>query len=444
MKLVEGELVDFAERTGEFASEIQEARAHGLGVLRPRRVGQAELDDRDVFVAQRMQRRRVREGLGLERRGRERHRVSVAAACYVLAVAESNRELHELRQQIAQIDGQLLALLDARAKAARRVGELRKDSPPTLPLADQASLRELANRSSGAMPEASLREIFSTIFSACLALELHVEVAFAGPEGGPAHAAARARFGQTAAFVTAATTPEALEEVSRRGAEFALVPFETSLDGPSQGTITALVASELRIVEMLDVPLDLHLLNRSGHLADVKKIYATALDRAACLRSIEALPQHPQVVDVQTPLLACQLAAGDAEGAALAGDGFGPVLGLEVARRSMLDVGGARARYAVVGRRPSGRTGTEATCLVFSVQEASGPSGSLLDVLRVLTDRGIRLTKIHSHPVAGEAWSYLFCAEIGGHFTDRPLVVAFEEMKRVTRFFKLLGSYPAR
>jgi chorismate mutase/prephenate dehydratase len=356
-------------------------------------------------------------------------------------VAESNRELHELRQQIAQIDGQLLALLDGRAKAARRIGELRKDSPPSLPLADQASLRELANRSSGAMPEPSLREIFSAVFSACLALELHVEVAFAGYEGGPAHAAARARFGQTAALVAAATTAEALDEVSRRGAEFALVPFETSIDGLSQGTITALVASELRIVEMLDVPLDLHLLNRSGHLADVKKIYATAADRASCLRSVEALPQHPPVVEVQTPLLACQLAAGDVDGAALAGDGFSAMLGLEVARRSMLDAGGARARYAVVGRRPSGRTGNEATCLVFSAQE---PSGSLLDVLRVLTDRGIRLTKIHSHPVAGEAWSYLFCAEIGGHFTDRPLVVAFEEMKRVTRFFKLLGSYPTR
>jgi prephenate dehydratase len=30
-----------------------------------------------------------------------------------------------------------------------------------------------------------------------------------------------------------------------------------------------------------------------------------------------------------------------------------------------------------------------------------------------------------------------------GHFTDRTLVTAFEEMKRLTRFFKLLGSYPA-
>ena len=72
--------------------------------------------------------------------------------------------------------------------------------------------------------------------------QMHAEVVFAGLEGGPSHAAARARFGQTASFVPAATAADALDEVSRRGAEFALVPFETSIDGPVQGTITALIA----------------------------------------------------------------------------------------------------------------------------------------------------------------------------------------------------------
>jgi len=33
--------------------------------------------------------------------------------------------------------------------------------------------------------------------------------------------------------------------------------------------------------------------------------------------------------------------------------------------------------------------------------------------------------------------------DLVGHLTDRPLVTALEEMKRITRFFKVLGSYPA-
>jgi chorismate mutase/prephenate dehydratase len=356
-------------------------------------------------------------------------------------VAEGKRELHELRQQMAQIDGQLLALLNGRAKAARRIGELQKDHPPAFPLTDHAALRELVARSSGELPEQALREIFAAVFSSCLALELPIEVAFAGLEGSPAHAAARGRFGQTAALGAVASTREALDEVSRRNAEFALIPFETSIDGPLHEAITALVASELRVIEMLDVTLDLHLLNRSGHLPDVKKVYATATDRDLCARALCGLGAPPLVIVVESPLVACQLAVGDSDAGALAADGFGTALGLEVARRSMLDTVGARARYAVVGRRPSGRTGNEATTLVFSIQE--GPE-SLIDVLKVFADRGLPLTKIQSHPVPGETWTYLFCAEVAGHFTDRPLVVAFEEIKRITRFFKLLGSYPAR
>ena len=94
----------------------------------------------------------------------------------------------------------------------------------------------------------------------------------------------------------------------------------------------------------------------------------------------------------------------------------------------------------MVGARPSSRTGDDVTSLVFSVQDAPG---SLLDVLKVFAERGINLSNIQSHPVEGQTWQYLFYVDMAGHFTDRPLVMAFEEMKRITRFFKVLGSYPA-
>jgi chorismate mutase/prephenate dehydratase len=105
-----------------------------------------------------------------------------------------------------------------------------------------------------------------------------------------------------------------------------------------------------------------------------------------------------------------------------------------------MDSGEERVRYAVVSARPSGRTGSDRTALVFGAQD---DPGSLLDVLHIFAERGVNLTNIHSHPATGDAWRYLFYVEMTGHFTDRPLVAAFEEMKRLTRFFKVLGSYPA-
>jgi chorismate mutase/prephenate dehydratase len=349
------------------------------------------------------------------------------------------REIHELRQEIAQADAQLVALLDKRARAARRIGQLRKEHPPTLPATDASALRELIASSAGEMPAAPLKEILTAVFAACLALELPVNVAFVAPEGGLTHAAAASRFGQTALLRASESIPKALEEVSRRGAEFAVVPFETATESPVQSTIAALLASDLRVVEVLDVPVDLHLLGRAARLTDVRTIRATAADRSACESFLEGLEPGRSVVDAVSPLAACQSALEDPTSAAIASEQLGSNLGLPTIRASILDRGGTRIRYAVVGARPSSRTGGDVTLFVFGVDDAPG---SFVDVLKVFADRGLNLKKLQSHPVSAETWKYLFCGETAGHFTDRGLVGAFEEIKRMARFFKLLGSYP--
>jgi len=358
----------------------------------------------------------------------------------VSVVVDAKREMAELRRGVTDLDRQLVALLDARARAARRLAELRQDQPPALPLMDQATIGELMARSTGDMPCESLRQILGSVFAACLALELPVAIAIAGPEGGLAHVTARGRFGRGGAVVALETTAAAIEEVSRRAAEYAVVPYESSAEGPILATIRALTASDLRIVEMLDAPFDLALMSLSGEDAAIQRVVATATDHALCQRAVEALGAGVTAVDVRTPLLACEQAAQDPASAALAIEPVGAELGLRPVRRGLVDRGGLRFRFAVLGARPGARAGRDVTALVFGVQPAPG---ALLEVLKVFADRGLDLTRIQSQPMQGETWSYLFFAETVGHFTDRPLVVAFEEVKRLTRFFKLLGSYPA-
>jgi chorismate mutase/prephenate dehydratase len=355
-------------------------------------------------------------------------------------MSEAKREVDDLRQEIGRLDAQLLVTLERRAKVSRRIGELRKDQPPALPLGDRASIRALVARGGGEMPAESLREILREVYAACVALELPVRIAYVGLEGGAGHAATRGRFGASANVVAAETATAALDEVLRRRAEYAVVPFENSIDGPVQSTIAAVMASELKICEQMETEFNLCLMNRTGNAADIEKIYATAADHALCQSVFATGGSRAAAMDVRSPMMACQLAVEDHGAAAIATELFGSQLGLEVARRNVLDDGNERVRYAVVGSRPSSRTGNDDTAFVFSVHDAPG---SLLDVLRQLSERGINLTKIQSRPIDGEPWNYLFFVEVGGHFTDRALISAFEEIKRLTKSFKVLGSYPA-
>src|SRR6185437_16943663 len=86
--------------------------------------------------------------------------------------------------------------------------------------------------------------------------------------------------------------------------EFAVVPFETSTEGPLQSTILALMNRDLRISEILEDAFDLHLMARAVSLVDARevghdapapppvilgKVYATAADHALCGRFLETL-----------------------------------------------------------------------------------------------------------------------------------------------------------
>src|SRR5258706_14422714 len=172
-------------------------------------------------------------------------------------MVDAKREIEELRSEIAKLDAVLLASVEKRARAAKRIGELRARTgqPVSLPLGDRTALHALVARASGELPQDALRSIFREIFAACLALELPVKVAYTGLEGGAAHAAARARFGgagNAAHLIATESTQAAMEEVVRQRAEFAVVPFETRTEGPVQSTIFALTQNDLKIAASME------------------------------------------------------------------------------------------------------------------------------------------------------------------------------------------------
>jgi prephenate dehydratase/chorismate mutase len=100
-----------------------------------------------------------------------------------------------------------------------------------------------------------------------------------------------------------------------------------------------------------------------------------------------------------------------------------------------------RVRYAVVAQRPSTRTGNDLTALVFALHDTPG---ALQLALARFAEREINLTKIESRSSVGggnEAWDYLFFVELVGHTTDRHVLMALDDLRRQTRFCKVLGSY---
>ncbi|HEY3236026.1 MAG TPA: prephenate dehydratase domain-containing protein [Polyangiaceae bacterium] len=354
-------------------------------------------------------------------------------------MAHDPQQLDELRDRIKKIDHEILERLNSRARLSLEVRGLLESEPITLDATEQAWLSELEASSSRELPQPSLRAIFRRIRAEARALEQPARVAYVGPEGGFAHQMARRTFGEGALCIECVTAAEALDEVVRSRAAFAVFPFESSVDGLVQSSVTALAQTELVLVAERAMAASFDIMSRTGNLGDIEKIYATATARSACQRFLQRELAGASVLDVRSPVMAARLAHDDHGGGALVPESCGRAAELQTVRANVGDVSDVRFRYGIASGRPAMRSGHDTTCILFAVDDSPG---SLFEILRHFAERGINLKKLQSRPLHSQTWEYVFYVEVTGHVTDRPVVTALEAVKRSTKYLKVLGSFP--
>jgi len=107
--------------------------------------------------------------------------------------------LGDLRKEIDSLDLQIQSLLNARARAALKVADVKLAEADGVavdfyrPEREAQILKEVARRNEGPMGDKAIQRIFREIISASLALEEPMRVAYLGPEGTYSHAAAMLR-----------------------------------------------------------------------------------------------------------------------------------------------------------------------------------------------------------------------------------------------------------
>ena len=106
-------------------------------------------------------------------------------------------DLDELRSRINALDEQILKLLNQRAEAALRIGELkrRQDLPYFVPEREAEIVSRVLGLNSGPFPAEGVKAVWREILSASLALEHPLPVAYLGPPASFTHQAAILRFG---------------------------------------------------------------------------------------------------------------------------------------------------------------------------------------------------------------------------------------------------------
>src|SRR4249920_1261524 len=194
--------------------------------------------------------------------------------------------LSEARERIDGIDRQIQALIAERAGWAQRVGKAKGPLKAAIdyyrPEREAQVLRKVLDRNAGPLSDEVLLRLFREIMSACLAQQEPLKIGFLGPEGTFSQQAVFKHFGHSAHGLPLASIEEVFQEVEAGHADFGVVPVENSGQGTIQVTLDMFLTSNVKICGEVELHVHQYLLNRTGRIEDIERVYSHPMSLAQC------------------------------------------------------------------------------------------------------------------------------------------------------------------
>ncbi|MGB6222036.1 prephenate dehydratase [Haloferula sp.] len=350
--------------------------------------------------------------------------------------------LDDIRKEIDRIDGQLLDLLSERADLVHEVGVVKKRDNLQIyaPEREEALLRKLIEINKGRLPEKSIRAIYREIMSAALALEDDLKIAYLGPEGTWTHQAAIKKFGHSVAYSAQPNFAEVFDQVTRRKADYGVVPIENSTEGAVSHTLDLFVDSNLQICAQILLRIENGLM-ASIPKEEIKTLYSHPQVFGQCRSWILQNFPKADLVEVSSTTRAAQIARDKAdEGAAALGGALAAQMnGLTMLEEAIQDRATNTTRFLVIGEKTCPATGNDRTSMLFAIHDRPG---SLVRALQAFEHFDINMSKIESRPSKRKDWEYVFYVDLAGHCENKEVTEALGELEKHCSMVKLLGSYP--
>ncbi len=351
-------------------------------------------------------------------------------------------KLESIRAEIDEIDAAIQDLLHNRAKLGKKVAEVKRQlklSHFFVPEREAQTLRRVAERCDGSLPENSVVQIFREIISATRDLEKPTRIAILGPEGTFTQAAAMQHFGHAFTAVFRPTIDDVFNAVEVGRAEFGVVPVENSTEGVVNSTLDCLIDSSLSLCGEIELKVHHSLLSLGAEISEVTKVLAHPQALAQCRKWLSRNLPDAELVSSSSNAEAVVKVLECSHHAAIASIATAKIYNLNTLASNIEDQRGNTTRFLVIGNISTESTGYDKTSILLSKQNRPG---SLVNLLQPFAALKINMSKIESRPSRKAMWDYVFFIDFEGHAKDEKVVSLFEILKQEALLFKHLGSYP--
>lgn len=374
-------------------------------------------------------------------------------------------KLIQLREEIDQIDREIVDLYERRMKIAEEVAKFKIHTGKKVFDKDRErekleSVKALTHNTFNAF---GIEELFEQIMSMSRKLQYQMlgeygdaepipftevtsfkehpsKVVFQGAEGAYSQAAMERYFGGSITSFHVDTFREAMHVIAEGGADFAVLPIENSTAGIVNETYDLLVNFDNYIVGEQIIKIEHCLLGVKGsQIEDIKTVFSHPQSLMQCSGY---LWEHSEIkqISMQNNAFAAKkvLEDGDRAQGAIAGEYAAKVYGLEVLEKGIQDNNHNSTRFIIITNRPIFLKTANKVSICFEIPHESG---SLYHILSHFIYNNLNMNKIESRPIEGKNWEYRFFVDFEGNLEDSAVKNALRGLREEVQNMKILGNY---
>lgn len=372
-------------------------------------------------------------------------------------------DLLELRNQIDEIDEQLIPLLLKRMGISEKVAEYKvKNGLPVLNEQREKEILDDVHKKCGEQGD-TIATVFSATMDASRALQhriigdgkelrnaimnaigdktladIDTAVACAGVDGGNTSTAAKFLF-PNSEIKYYRQFEDVFEAVNRGDAPLGVIPIENSTAGSVHESYDLVMKYRFYVVGSYSLDINHCLcINNSANYDDIKEIYSHPQALAQCSGFIKSFG-FTGVNYSNTAAAAKHVAESKRRDiAAICPKDAAEKYGLKVVRTEIQNIQNNKTRFIVVSKKLFIDKDADKISLIFSLPHTTG---SLYRVLGRFSMTGLNLTKIESCPMENGDFSYYFYTDFLGSVKDEKTLELLCALYSELPGFKFLGNY---
>ena len=352
-------------------------------------------------------------------------------------------DLKALRENITNIDSQIVELISKRSEIAIQIAQLKKkdNEPIYQPTREQEVFSYLSSINKGPLQNQYLHNIYREIMSGAKALQNSFSIAYLGPAGSFTHEASLNKFGHSLSFISQKDITSVFRSVESGECMYGIVPFENSIEGKVLETLDTLANADVQIYAESKLSIHHNLLTYHN-IDDIKKIYTHRQAKAQCRNWLAKYLPEAEWIETPSTSNAVEFISKNINNKEIAAIGSiiaGNTYNVPILKKNIEDCQNNYTRFITLSKTTSNPSELDHTSILFTLPHTPG---SLCNILEYFHKSQINITSIESRPDPQKIWNYLFYLDIEGHCKNEKINKILDIIQKETTFYKLLGSYP--